>query len=140
MPGLASRLAAERIAEVKIGGLHWRLRRVSTLDAAVCGAVSAIMALQPTDEHGEPTATADQALELVRNAAGIVCASVVEASEDGETWEALTLTIEDEDRPEASIVSYWSLPESMRRDLTAACSAHSGLAGEGQAVLDRFRP
>ena len=144
--------------DIEAGGLHWRIKRVKSRDVLRAGLATMIQ-FAPEDiadimndgdsadeikkKVGENWASKMASMTDIQQAKmsdsldALVCAGVVEASGDGETWEAIRFTMQErEANPEASVLMVDSLPWAVRQELAAAVQAHSreGMEAEIESV------
>ena len=142
---------------VEAGGLHWKLKRVRSRDVLRAGLATMVQFAPEdiADIMGDDTSTEQteqlaatwaqrvaamsdvQQAKLSDSLDALVCAGVVEASEDGETWEPIRFTLDDRQvDADKSVLSVDSLPWPVRQELAAAVQLHSreGMEAEVQAV------
>lgn len=143
---------------IEAGGLHWKIKRVRSRDVLRAGLATMIqfapedladvmkdgadaseMERQLTSNwaHKMAAMTDVQQAKMSDSLDALVCAGVIEASEDGDTWEAIRFTMnEREADPEASVLMVDTLPWSVRQSLSMAVQSHSreGLEAEIESV------
>ena len=143
---------------IEAGGLHWKIKRVRSRDVLRAGLATMIQ-FAPEDLADVMSGDADED-QIQKQLAGnwaqkmasmtdvqqakmsdsldaLVCAGVIEASEDGETWEPIRFTMnEREADPEASVLMVDTLPWAVRQSLSMAVQSHSreGLEAEIESV------
>ena len=146
--------------DLEAGGLHWRIKRVRSRDVLRAGLATIVQfapediaqisgddADEAADKLGATWAQRMAAMTDVQQAKlsdsldALVCAGVVEASEDGNTWEPIRFTLQEREvNADASVLMVDSLPWPLRQELAAAVQAHSreGMEAEERA-LSTFR-
>ena len=142
---------------IEAGGLHWKIKRVRSRDVLRAG-LATMVQFAPEDiadimgDEGDGpqveklaqtwtqrmAAMSDvQQAKLSDSLDALVCAGVVEASGDGDEWEAIRFTLDERQvNEEAAVLSVDSLPWPVRQELAAAVQLHSreGMEAEEKAV------
>ena len=157
---IAKIISEQHTKVIESGGFHWKIKRVKSKDLMRAGIASLVhlapdlSKLEGNESTEEDIARAMQegwvkklsALSDVQQARiydsldAIVCCGVVEASEDGEAWEKIRITMkEKEHNPERSVVLVDSLPHAIRQELASAIQAHSREALGDADVVATFR-
>ncbi len=155
--GIVQLIQSNATKDIEAGGLHWRIKRVRSRDVLRAGLatmvqfapddIADIMGEDDEEQQAEKVSaswaskmasmTEVQQAKLSDSLDALVCAGIVEASEDGEVWEQISFTIKDREvNTDASILSIDSLPWPLRQELAAAVQAHSreGMEAEQKAV------
>ena len=157
---IAKIISDQNTKVIESGGFHWKIKRVKSKDLMRAGIASLVhlapdlSKLDGSESSEEDIAKAMQdgwvkklsALSAVHNGVtddsldAIVCCGVVAASEDGEAWEKIRVTMkEKEHNPERSVVLVDSLPHAIRQELAAAIQTHSRDALGDADVVATFR-
>ena len=153
-------IQSQSTKDLEAGGLHWRIKRVRSRDVLRAG-LATIVQFAPEDiadmmgdEDGEAAEklgatwaqkmaamTDVQQAKLSDSLDALVCAGVVEASEDGNTWEPIRFTLQEREvNADASVLLVDSLPWPLRQELAAAVQAHSREGMEAEEIaLTTFR-
>lgn len=153
-------IQSQSTKDLEAGGLHWRIKRVRSRDVLRAGLATIVqfapedIADMMDDEDGEAAEklgatwaqkmaamTDVQQAKLSDSLDALVCAGVVEASEDGNTWEPIRFTMQDREvNADASVLLVDSLPWPLRQELAAAVQAHSREGMEAEEIaLSTFR-
>lgn len=151
MAGVLHALATAAVREVVLGGVEWRLRRVSSADLA--RAQAGALALLPVDpspkKKGRKAETPEELMrrmppesiaQQARMSDAMACASVTHVRGQGDDWEPVAL-IMDRDKADPEQARLWigDLTMSTRSGLWREAMAHSTQDGEDVEVLQSFR-
>lgn len=139
---IAAAIAQSAQQDIEAGGLHWRVRRVTTADLIEAGGSFLLTAEKPTETpvEGGPV-DPRKAQTGARFLDALACAGVVQVSKDGAAWEAIKVVgdMRAEDG-RSGRVYVGSLPPGVARDLAHAVlslSTDGGAAGERLASFLR---
>ena len=153
---IAKLISDNSLKAVESGGLHWKIRRIKSKDLMRAG-IATLVHLVPDDlmsvagtggteedvrQKLEATYTSKlasmtdaQQARLYESLDAVVCAGVVEASQDGQAWEPIRFTMKDkEHNPEKGVLLVESLPNQTRQELANEIQAHSRNAEDVDTV------
>lgn len=153
---IAKLISDNSLKTVESGGLHWKIRRIKSKDLMRAG-IATLVHLVPDDlmsAAGSSSSEEDlrskleasytsklagmsdaQQARLYDSLDAVVCAGVVEASQDGQGWESIRFTMKDkEHNPDKGILLVESLPNQTRQELATAIQAHSRNAEDVDTV------
>lgn len=158
---IAKALSSNSLKQVESGGLFWRVKRIKSKDLMRAG-IASLVHLAPeallngeieTSDEEEMTKklasswadklgslTDVQQARLYDSLDAVVCAGVVEVSNDGESWEKIRFTMKDrEHNPDKSVLLVETLPNVVRQELAGVIQNHSRAIGGGADALAAFR-
>ncbi len=150
MAGILHALATAAVKQVTLGGVEWRLRRVSSADLARAQAGAlALLPVDPAPTKGKAKKSQQKGVQglspealasTAKMAEAMACASVTHARAPGAEWEALTLVM-DRDKADPDKGRLWvgDLTMSVRQGLFTEAMAHSTEDGEAVERLQSFR-
>ena len=142
MSSIARRLAAKNTVEVRQetpeGPIFWRVRRMSTAEAAACGGleglVSAGVAKAEPERKGSMAPSVAQQVAQARGLVtlfdGVLKVAVIGVRSENEPWETVRLVDPDRENAEAGLLSTATLSQDAVNDVILAALGGALKAGD----------